>query len=90
MDITTQAISDCEREGRDAFRNHGVTGETRHSFPPGSIQRMGFLSGFSEAKAAAADRACDEALAYHQLSVRDNVLDRKIANRLAAERSATA
>lgn len=34
---STPAIGDCQREGRDAFREHGVTGRTKHDYPDGSV-----------------------------------------------------
>ncbi|RTL47031.1 MAG: hypothetical protein EKK53_00820 [Burkholderiales bacterium] len=74
----------CFREGREAFRAHGVAGQTRHSFAAGSIERASFLAGFSEEHYAARLRASDEALAYHQLSVRESAADRAWAERLAA------
>jgi hypothetical protein len=82
-----QTIFDARREGRAAFQQHGVTGISRHSYEARTELRAGFLAGFTEAQHAAHERALDDALAYHQLSVRDNTTVRAWANRLA-QRSA--
>ncbi|WP_059924868.1 hypothetical protein [Burkholderia ubonensis] len=81
--IETKSIGDCEREGRAAFRNYGVTGQTKHSYQEGSVQKVGFLMGFSDEKFRASERALDEAVAYHNLTVRDVEKDRAWAERLA-------
>jgi hypothetical protein len=88
MNTATKPISDCAREGRAAFQQHGVTGVTRHSYEHGTEQREGFLAGFAGAQHDAHARALDEALAYHQLTVRDSAKDRACAERLTAARSA--
>jgi hypothetical protein len=75
----------CVRQGREAFRTYGVTGKVRHSFALGSLERASFLAGFTAEHNAARERAGDEALAYHQLSVRDNSSDRAWAEQLAAK-----
>ena len=84
--FTTQAIGDCEREGRKAFREHGVSGATKHSYPDGSVQKVGFQTGFSEEQSRAAESALREAHAYHALSVRDAPVDRAWAEKLSAMR----
>lgn len=84
--ITTQAIGDCEREGRKAFREHGVSGATKHNYPDGSVQRIGFQTGFSDEQFRASETALAEARAYHALSVRDAALDRAWAEKLSAMR----
>jgi hypothetical protein len=81
---SSKSIGDCTREGRDAFRKHGVTGETRHRYPEGSVLRDGFLSGFSHESFAASERALADSSDYHRLSVRDNAIDRAWAERLLA------
>lgn len=78
------SFGDCAREGRAAFQTHGVTGVNKHSYEPGTAQREGFLSGFSAAQYDAHERALDEALAYHLLSVRDTEKNRAWAEKLAA------
>jgi len=82
--VAMKSFGDCAREGRAAFQSHGVTGVNRHSYEPGTVQREGFLYGFSAAQHDAFERALDEARAYHQLSVRDAEKDRAWAERLAA------
>ncbi|HIH2744942.1 TPA: hypothetical protein ACYLN4_000608 [Burkholderia lata] len=84
--ITTQAIGDCEREGRKAFRAHGVSGATKHNYPDGSVQKIGFQAGFSDEQSRAAESALAEAQAYHALSMRDASLDRSWAEKLGATR----
>ncbi|MDO5947137.1 hypothetical protein [Burkholderia cepacia] len=78
------AIGDCEREGRAAFRKHGVTGQTKHDYPDGSVQKVAFLDGFSEEKFRADERALGEARAYHALTVRDAAKDRAWAEKLSS------
>ncbi len=82
--ITTQAIGDCEREGRMAFREHGVSGATKHNYPDGSVHKIGFQAGFSGEQFRASEAALAEARAYHALSVRDATLDRAWAEKLSA------
>jgi hypothetical protein len=77
-----KAFSDCEREGRKAFRDHGVTGIFCHSYTRDSIERAGFLSGFNHERLGAAERSLREARAYHALTVRDAHIDRAWANKL--------
>lgn len=83
---TMQQLGDPAREGRLAFRAHGVTGQYKHSYDKGSVERMQFVGGFSEERHRAADRAINEARAYHALTVREAPADRAWAERLAAER----
>ncbi len=80
--MTVTVIGDCAREGREAFRTHGVTGRTKHNYPEGSVQKIGFMNGFSEEHHHACERALDEARAYHALTVRDAATDRAWAERL--------
>ncbi|RQR65548.1 hypothetical protein DIE18_03610 [Burkholderia sp. Bp9125] len=82
--MATMSFNDCAREGRAAFLTHGVTGLNKHGYDPGTVQRAGFLAGFSSAHREAQERALDEARAYHQLSVRDAEKDRAWAEKLAA------
>lgn len=84
ISTSVPAIADCKREGRDAFRRHGVTGQTKHDYPDGSVQKVAFIEGFSEEKFAAGDRALNEARAYHALTVRDAAIDRAWAEKLSA------
>lgn len=81
--MITQGFDDCVREGRNAFRQHGVTGASNHSYPRGSVQREGFMSGFNAERLQAAERAANEAHAYHALSLRDSAIDRAWAEKLA-------
>lgn len=81
---STPAIGDCQREGRDAFREHGVTGRTKHDYPDGSVQKVAFLDGFSEEKYRAGEGAIDEARAYHALTVRDAANDLAWAEKLSS------
>lgn len=80
-------LGDPAREGRLAFRAHGVTGQYKHTYPKDSPERMQFVGGFSEERHRAADRSLNEARAYHQLTVREASADRAWAERLAAERN---
>ncbi len=84
ISTSTPAIGDCKREGRDAFRKHGVTGQTKHDYPDGSMQKVAFLEGFSDEKFAAGDRALSEARAYHTLTVRDAPIDWAWAEKLSS------
>jgi hypothetical protein len=79
-------MGDARHEGRMAFRKHGVSGETRHGYDRGSPLRAAFVTGFSEERHRAAERALVEAQAYHALTVREAPADRAWAERLAAER----
>lgn len=83
--FVTKAVSGCEKEGRQAFREHGVTGYNRHSYPEGSPQQIGFQDGFSLEHGASCERALTEARAYHELSIRDSAKDREWAERLAGK-----
>ncbi|MBN3777024.1 hypothetical protein G3O06_05495 [Burkholderia sp. Ac-20345] len=78
------AIGDCERKGRAAFRKHGVTGQTKHDYPDGGVQKVAFLDGFSQEKFRASERALDEARVYHALTVRDAAKDRAWAEKLSS------
>lgn len=80
------AIGDCAREGRKAFEQLGVTGVTAQSYPEGSVQRVAFVSGFSDAQHQASERALSDASAYHALCVRDAALDRAWAEKLSKAR----
>jgi hypothetical protein len=82
----TNHMGDPTHEGRLAFRAHGVTGQAKHSYPKDSGERMQFVSGFSEERNRAAERALNESHAYHDLTVREAPRDRAWAERLAAER----
>lgn len=84
ISTSAAAIGDCKREDRDAFRKHGVTGQTKHDYPDGSVQKVAFLEGFSDEKFAAGDRALNEARAYHALTVRDASIDRAWAEKLSS------
>lgn len=79
------AQSDCAREGRAAFRQHGVTGAHKNRYQPGTVQHVGFLNGVTDAHNDARENARLEALAYHQLSVRDASKDRAWAEKLATQ-----
>lgn len=79
-------MGDAQHEGRMAFRKHGVSGETRHSYDRGSVLRTAFVTGFSDERHRAAERALAEAQAYQALTVREAPRDRAWAERLAAER----
>jgi hypothetical protein len=81
--MMTQGFDDCVREGRKAFRQHGVTGASSHSYPQGSLQREGFISGFNAERLQAAERAMNEAHAYHALTLRESAKDRAWAEKLA-------
>lgn len=83
--MKTNAVSDCEREGRKAFSKHGVTGLNFHSYPRGSEQHAGFVSGFNLERFDACERALNESREYHALSVRDNAIDRAWAEKLATQ-----
>lgn len=79
----TKAVSDFEeKEGREAFRKHGVAGYNRHSYPAGSPEQMSFLKGFSLERGAACERSLIESRAYYELSVRENAKDREWAEKL--------
>lgn len=79
-------LGDPAREGRLAFRAHGVTGQFKHGYAKDSVERMQFVGGFSEERHRAAERALNESQAYHALTVREAPADRAWAERLAAER----
>jgi hypothetical protein len=79
-----KAFSDCEREGRKAFRDHGVTGILCHGYNRDTIERAGFVSGFNQERLSAAERSLNEAKAYHALTVRDAHIDRAWANKLSS------
>ncbi|KVP17011.1 hypothetical protein [Burkholderia ubonensis] len=87
FDVTATAIDDSIRAGRTAFRTYGVSGQTKHSYPEGSAQKIGFLTGFSEEQFRASERALADAVAYHNLVVKDAAKDQAWANRLAAARN---
>jgi hypothetical protein len=76
----------CQNEGRNAFRVHGVTGINKNPYGNGRElgAREAFRRGFMDEQFAAAERSLREAAAYHALSVRDNAVDRKWAERLSA------
>jgi hypothetical protein len=82
----TAAVSDCAREGRQAFAQCGVSGINKHNYPEGSVQKVGFINGFSEAQHQAHEIALAEAVAYHSLSVREAHLDRAWAEKLFTAR----
>jgi hypothetical protein len=84
MRTATPTIGDCTREGRAAFRKYGVTGQTKHDYPDGSVQKLAFLDGFSDEKFRASERAHDEARAYHALTLRDAPKDRAWAEKLSS------
>ncbi|MBB4517220.1 hypothetical protein [Paraburkholderia fungorum] len=84
ISTSAPAIGDCKREGREAFRKHGVTGQTKHDYPDGSMQKVAFLEGFSDEKFAAGNRALNEARVYHALTVRDAPIDRAWAEKLSS------
>ncbi len=86
--FATQALSDCEQAGRQAFRVHGVTGHAHHSYPEGSLQHTSFLDGFWLERNAAWERALTGARAYHDLCVRDGAKDCAWAEKLAGELNA--
>lgn len=81
------AIGDCTREGRAAFRKYGVTGQTKHDYLDGSMQKLAFLDGFSDEKFRAGERAMDEARAYYALTLRDAPKDRAWAEKLSSGNS---
>lgn len=77
----------CKREGRKAFREHGVTGDRRnpHEKRGGSyLQWQAFMEGFNDERNAAAKRAQDEEVAYRKLTIREAPIDREWAERLYA------
>lgn len=77
-------LRDARHAGREAFRQHGVTGVTMHSYARDSAERLAFRSGFSDEQFRAAERAQAEAVNYHALTVRDAPKDRAWAEKLAA------
>lgn len=81
-----QLMGDPKHEGQRAFRAHGVTGQYKHNYPKDSVERIQFIGGFSEERNRAADRAINEAQAYHALTVREAPADRAWAARICAER----
>lgn len=83
-DVQNNTVSNCEKEGRQAFLDHGVKGDNRHSYPNGSPQQIGFQTGFSVERNAACERAPFEARDYHALTIRDLPKDRAWAEKLAA------
>lgn len=83
-----QEMHDVKNQGRQAFLNYGVSGERKHSYDRGAWQRTVFLSGFTEERHRAAERAMNEANAYHALTVREAPRDREWAEKLAARVSA--
>jgi len=81
----TMSFGDARHAGREAFRNHGVTGETKHPYAPGSMERTAFVSGFTEERHQAAERAMADAHAYHALTVHEAPKDRAWAEKLARQ-----
>ena len=77
-------MGDAQHEGRMAFRKHGVSGETRHSYDRGSVLRTAFVTGFSDERHRAAERAQGDAHAYYELTVREAPRDRAWAEKLAS------
>jgi hypothetical protein len=79
-----QMMGDPKHEGQRAFRAHGVTGQYKHSYAKDSVERIQFIGGFSEERNRAAERAIDEAQAYHALTVREAARDREWAAKLSS------
>ncbi|MDN7880091.1 hypothetical protein [Burkholderia aenigmatica] len=74
----------AKHEGRTAWCMHGVTGRTRNPHQPGTSEWIQWEEGYSDAMWGARRAALDEAVAYHQLSVRDAEKDQAWAEKLAA------